>query len=119
MQRSAKSTEAIYLLMKEAFALGYRRVVWTCSNANQRSKRSALRLGFTYEGVRRQARVGKSNTNFDDCYFAIMDGEWSLISRAFECWLSDENMVNGGQVRTLQKCVSLAEVGENPPTCPS
>ena len=36
MQRSPKSTEAVYLLAKESFALGYRRLEWKCNNANAR-----------------------------------------------------------------------------------
>ena len=48
MQRSPKSTEAVYLLAKEAFALGNRRLEWKCNNDNARSKRTAVRLGYTY-----------------------------------------------------------------------
>ena len=32
MQRSPKSTEAVYLLAREAFALGNRRLEWKCNN---------------------------------------------------------------------------------------
>uniref|UniRef100_A0A914UWD6 LisH domain-containing protein n=1 Tax=Plectus sambesii TaxID=2011161 RepID=A0A914UWD6_9BILA len=37
VQRSAKSTEAIFLLAQEAFTLGNRRLEWTCNNKNPRS----------------------------------------------------------------------------------
>jgi len=50
MQRSPKSTEAVYLLARESFALGYRRLEWKCNNGNARSKYAAERLGFSFEG---------------------------------------------------------------------
>ena len=50
MQRSPKSTEAIYLLAKESFALGYRRLEWKCNNGNARSKYAAERLGSVLKG---------------------------------------------------------------------
>lgn len=36
MQRTPKSTEAVYLLGKAAFELGNRRLEWKCNNANAR-----------------------------------------------------------------------------------
>ncbi|KAH7702897.1 hypothetical protein AAVH_29942, partial [Aphelenchoides avenae] len=101
MQRSPKSTEALYLLMKEAFDLGYRRLEWTCYSANERSKQAALRFGFRYEGTLRQRYVHKGGRNRDDCYLAILDYEWPAINRAFEKWFSDENLSASGQVRKL------------------
>ncbi len=59
MQRSPKSTEAVYLLARESFALGYRRLEWKCNNGNARSKYAAERLGFSFEGVFRQHMVVK------------------------------------------------------------
>lgn len=50
MQRSPKSTEAVYLLAKYAFEQGYRRLEWKCNNGNARSKYAAERLGFSFEG---------------------------------------------------------------------
>lgn len=42
LQKTAASTEANYLLMKLVFEyLGYRRLVWKCDNANERSKHCA------------------------------------------------------------------------------
>lgn len=48
MQRSPKSTEAVYLLAKYAFEQGNRRLEWKCNNANARSKYAAERLGFSF-----------------------------------------------------------------------
>ncbi|MFW9268496.1 GNAT family N-acetyltransferase [Pseudomonas sp. D2-30] len=103
MQRSPKSTEAVYLLAKESFALGYRRLEWKCNNGNARSKYAAERLGFTFEGVFRQHMVVKGQ-NRDTAWYSMLDSEWPAIGAAFERWLSEENQREGGQVRSLAAC---------------
>ena len=45
------ATEAMYLLMANAFALGYRRYEWKCDSCNLPSRAAATRFGFTYEGT--------------------------------------------------------------------
>ncbi|UVL83954.1 GNAT family N-acetyltransferase [Pseudomonas sp. B21-028] len=105
MQRSPKSTEAVYLLAKESFALGYRRLEWKCNNANARSKYAAERLGFTFEGVFRQHMVVKGQ-NRDTAWYSMLDSEWPAIGAAFEQWLSEENQSAGAQVRSLTQCRS-------------
>jgi RimJ/RimL family protein N-acetyltransferase len=57
LQRSPVATEAMYLMMRHAFELGYRRYEWKCDALNAASRRAAERLGFTFEGVFRQAIV--------------------------------------------------------------
>jgi RimJ/RimL family protein N-acetyltransferase len=60
MQRTLLSTEAHYLLMKLVFdELGYRRYEWKCDSLNAPSRQAALRLGFSFEGMFRQAVVYK------------------------------------------------------------
>ncbi|MBP5095503.1 GNAT family N-acetyltransferase [Pseudomonas protegens] len=103
MQRSPKSTEAVYLLAKEAFALGYRRLEWKCNNANERSRYAAQRLGFSFEGVFRQHMVAKGQ-NRDTAWFSILDGEWPAIAKGFEQWLSEENQSGSGQLKSLAEC---------------
>jgi RimJ/RimL family protein N-acetyltransferase len=103
MQRSPKSTEAVYLLAKESFALGYRRLEWKCNNGNARSKYAAERLGFSFEGVFRQHMVVKGQ-NRDTAWYSILDSEWPAIGAGFEQWLSDENQTESGQVKTLVEC---------------
>jgi RimJ/RimL family protein N-acetyltransferase len=57
-QRGVAATEAMYLMMRRAFEeLGYRRYAWQCNSLNARSRAAAIRLGFTFEGVWRQANV--------------------------------------------------------------
>ncbi|MBO3276074.1 GNAT family N-acetyltransferase [Pseudomonas schmalbachii] len=102
MQRSPGSTEAVYLLAKRAFDLGYRRLEWKCNSLNARSMRAAERLGFTYEGTFRQHMVVKDR-NRDSAWFSILDSEWPVRQRAFEGWLSAENFDGEGrQKRRLE-----------------
>lgn len=103
MQRTPRGTEAVYLLAKLAFELGYRRVEWKCDNANLRSRRAAERFGFTPEGVFHQHMVVKGR-NRDTAYFAIMDEQWPMIESGFEIWLSETNQTASGQVKTLPEC---------------
>ena len=52
LARTRGATEAVYLQARHAFEdLGYRRFEWKCNDLNERSKRAAERLGFTFEGV--------------------------------------------------------------------
>ncbi|KAB0518065.1 MULTISPECIES: GNAT family N-acetyltransferase [Pseudomonas] len=103
MQRSPKSTEAVYLLAKYAFEQGYRRLEWKCNNANARSKYAAERLGFSFEGVFRQHMVVKGR-NRDTAWYSIIDAEWSAIQAGFEEWLSEANQTGSGQVKGLADC---------------
>ncbi|MGE7956537.1 GNAT family N-acetyltransferase [Pseudomonas sp. NPDC089530] len=103
MQRSPKSTEAVYLLAREAFALGYRRLEWKCNNANARSRYAAERLGFRFEGVFRQHMVVKGQSR-DTTWYSILDSEWPAIAAGFEQWLSEDNQSGSGQVKSLAQC---------------
>ncbi|UDF28209.1 UNVERIFIED_ORG: GNAT family N-acetyltransferase [Roseateles sp. XES5] len=97
MSRSPLSTEAQYLLAKHVFEdLGYRRYEWKCHNGNAASKRTAARLGFTFEGVFRQHMLSKGE-NRDTAWFSIIDSEWPVIAKAFDAWLSPDNFDAGGQ----------------------
>uniref|UniRef100_A0A914W9V8 N-acetyltransferase domain-containing protein n=1 Tax=Plectus sambesii TaxID=2011161 RepID=A0A914W9V8_9BILA len=96
MQRSVKSTEAVYLMAEEAFALGNRRLEWKCNNENDRSKRAAERFGFLFEGVFRQHMVVKG-CNRDTAWYSILDGEWPKVRSAFVKWLADDNFDEHGR----------------------
>ena len=103
MQRSPKSTEAVYLLAKEAFALGNRRLEWKCNNDNARSKRTAVRLGYTFEGVFRQHMVVKGK-NRDTTWYSIISTQWSPVAAGFEKWLALDNQPKSGQIKSLEEC---------------
>lgn len=102
LQRSALSTEAQYLLMRQAFeTLGYRRYEWKCDSLNAPSRRAALRLGFTFEGIFRQAIVYKGRSR-DTAWYSVIDGEWPALRAAFEAWLAPGNFdAEGNQRRSL------------------
>jgi RimJ/RimL family protein N-acetyltransferase len=92
LQRKPAATEAHYLLMRRVFdELGYRRYEWKCDSWNLPSRAAALRLGFTYEGLFRQAVV-VNGRNRDTMYFSIIDKEeWPRIKAAFQRWLDPAN----------------------------
>jgi RimJ/RimL family protein N-acetyltransferase len=98
MQRTPLATEAMYLMMKAAFELGYRRYEWKCDALNADSRRAARRLGFSYEGVFRQALVYKGR-NRDTAWYAVIDAEWPALREAFESWLDPANFDDAGRQR--------------------
>ncbi|HKR45275.1 MAG TPA: GNAT family protein [Paraburkholderia sp.] len=107
LKQTPLSTEAQYLLMRYAFDdLGYRRYEWKCDSLNAPSRKTALRLGFQFEGIFRQAIVYKGR-NRDTAWFAIIDQDWPLVKAAFEQWLSKENFDAQGRQRA-----SLASLRE-------
>lgn len=99
LQRTTAATEAIWLLLRRAFAeLGYRRCEWKCDALNAASCRAARRLGFSYEGTFRQAAIYKSR-NRDTAWFAIIDKDWPTLDRAFRAWLDPANFDTTGRQR--------------------
>ncbi|MDP3525370.1 MAG: GNAT family protein [Hoeflea sp.] len=99
MARTPMSTEAHYLIARHVFEdLGYRRYEWKCHNENGPSKVTAIRLGFTFEGVFRQHIISKG-ANRDTAWFSMIDGEWPALKRAFEAWLDPSNFDPDGQQR--------------------
>jgi hypothetical protein len=94
----------MYLMMKEAFALGYRRYEWKCNAPNMPSRAAAQRLGLSFEGVFRQATVIKGH-NRDTAWYAAIDKEWPALNQAFQAWLSPENFDDEGRQR-----VALSEL---------
>jgi RimJ/RimL family protein N-acetyltransferase len=99
LQRSPAATEAMYLLMKRAFELGYRRYEWKCNALNAASRAAAQRLGFSFEGVFRQASVIKGR-NRDTAWYAAIDSEWPSLQKAFLTWLEPSNFDDEGKQRT-------------------
>jgi RimJ/RimL family protein N-acetyltransferase len=98
LQHTPAATEAMYLMMRRAFELGYRRYEWKCDALNAPSRRAAQRLGFSYEGVFRQAIVTKGR-NRDTAWYACIDGEWPALKRAFDTWLNPDNFDDAGRQR--------------------
>jgi RimJ/RimL family protein N-acetyltransferase len=110
LQRTAASTEAMYLMMRRAFdEFGYRRYEWKCDALNAPSVAAAKRLGFTFEGIFRQAIVVKGR-NRDTAWLSITDKEWPAIKAGFEAWLDPSNFASDGrQRRRLEELMQLAK----------
>jgi RimJ/RimL family protein N-acetyltransferase len=98
LQQTTAATEAMYLMMERAFGLGYRRYEWKCNALNGPSRRSAQRLGFSFEGVFRQAAVSKGR-NRDTAWYAAIDQEWPALRSAFLRWLDPSNFDGNGRQR--------------------
>lgn len=98
LQNRPAATEAMYLMMKRAFELGYRRYEWKCDALNERSCAAAQRLGFTFEGIFRRAVIYKGR-NRDTAWFSMLDTEWPRHRAAFEHWLAPSNFDAAGRQR--------------------
>ena len=98
LQRTTAATEAMYLMMRNAFELGYRRYEWKCDRLNAPSIAAAERLGFSFEGVFRQATIFRGR-NRDTAWFAIVDRDWEELKARYEHWLDPGNFDAAGTQR--------------------
>ena len=111
LQKTAFATEAMVLMMAHAFELGYRRYEWKCDALNAPSRNAAVRLGFTYEGIFRNATLYKER-NRDTAWFSITDYEWPALKSAFDQWLDPSNFdADGGQKTSLSSLTQQALAG--------
>lgn len=112
LQRTIMATEAMYLTMRHVFeGLNYRRYEWKCDALNAPSRKAALRLGFVFEGVFRQATMYKGR-NRDTAWFSIIDSEWPSVKNAFQHWLAPENFVNNRQRQCLSALMPAVKPNE-------
>jgi RimJ/RimL family protein N-acetyltransferase len=113
LQKTAAATEAMFLMMARVFdELGYRRYEWKCDALNAPSRSAAERLGFTYEGIFRQATIYKGR-NRDTAWYAIIDKDWPALKRAYERWLAPENFDAEGRQRVSLGVFTAAALGNN------
>ena len=89
----------MYLMMERAFDLGYRRYEWKCHALNAPSRRAAQRLGFSFEGIFRQAAVYKGRSR-DTAWYSIIDKEWPVLNGVFQRWLAPENFDDEGRQKS-------------------
>ena len=100
LQATTAASEAMALMMRHVFdELGYRRYEWKCNALNAASRRAAERLGFTFEGVHRQAMVVKGR-NRDTAWYSLLDTEWPAVRAAFDRWLARANFDSAGRQRS-------------------
>lgn len=101
MKNTVLGTETVWLLLRQAFALGYRRVEWKCDSLNIASRRAAERVGFIHEGRFRQKMVRKGR-NRDSDWLSMIDDEWPQCDAVLQRWLAVDNFdENGRQRRSL------------------
>ena len=107
LQNTIAATEAMYLMIKNVFQLGYRRYEWKCNALNSKSRNAALRLGFTFEGISRQMQIVKGR-NRDTAWYSVLDLEWPALKNAFECWLHSNNFDQNGRQRQSLSALTRA-----------
>ncbi len=102
LKRTPEATEALALMARHVFALGYRRYEWKCNTKNLASKRAAERFGYVFEGIFRNDMVTKGQSR-DTAWYSITDAEWPALDAALGLWLADDNFAkDGSQKRTLE-----------------
>jgi RimJ/RimL family protein N-acetyltransferase len=98
MKGSRLGTETVWLLLRNAFEHGYRRLEWKCDSMNTASRNAAERLGFVWEGRLRQKLVRKGR-NRDSDMLSIIDGEWPQRDAELRAWLAEANFDGEGRQR--------------------
>jgi len=106
LQRSTVATEAMYLMMKHAFEHGYRRYEWKCDQLNIPSNKAALRLGFQFEGVFRNAVINKGRRR-DTAWYSVIIEEWPAVSQRLETWLAPSNFNADGTQKLALTAMAL------------
>jgi RimJ/RimL family protein N-acetyltransferase len=86
VQGTPINTESTYLMARHCFELGYQRLEWKCNACNMRSRRTAERMGFVFEGVQDSHMVVKGR-NRDTAWFRILAKEWPEKAARLEAML--------------------------------
>ena len=60
---------------------------------------AAQRLGFSFEGIFRQATLYKGRSR-DTAWCTAIDSEWPAQARAFDTWLDPDNFDSAGCQRS-------------------
>ena len=107
LKKTRIASEAMALLMKHVFEdLGYRRFEWKCDSLNGPSRAAALRYGFRFEGIFRQAIVYRGR-NRDTAWFSVIDSEYPALRTGFAQWLDERNFdAQGNQVERLADLIA-------------
>ena len=107
LKRTRIATEVMALLLKYVFEdLGYRRFEWKCDSLNGPSRAAALRYGFKFEGIFRQAIVYRGRSR-DTAWFSIIDSEYPALRTGFAQWLDERNFdAQGNQIERLADLIA-------------
>lgn len=76
---TAVNAETKLLLLGEAFRNGFGRIQFQADTINARSRGAILRLGATFEGVRRRDRPRADGTWRDTAVYSILKDEWPAV----------------------------------------
>jgi len=91
MQRSLISSEAVIIMIRKAFELGFRRVAWRTHSLNAASISAAKRFGFKFEAFFKYYSVMKDH-NRNTLWYSIISDDWPELNKIFSTWLE-----SGGQ----------------------
>lgn len=83
-RRTAVNTEAKYLLLSHAFALGAIRVWLQTDIRNERSQNAIARIGAKREGELRSERLRPDGTHRTSVIFSVVEPEWPLTRSHLE-----------------------------------
>lgn len=106
LQQTRNGTEALLLMIEWVFEAGYRRLEWKCDSLNAPSRHAAQRLGFSYEGIFRQATIYKSR-NRDTAWYAITSKEWPSLKGVYQDWRASNNF--NAQDREIKKLSDMTK----------
>lgn len=109
LKNKTAATEAMILMMTYAFDLGYRRYEWKCNALNAPSRAAAQRLGFTFEGLFRQAVIVKGR-NRDTAWYSIIDKDWPALKEIYANWLSPSNFDKEGNQKLKLSALTFAHL---------
>lgn len=114
LKRTRVASDAMQILMKYVFEdLGYRRFEWKCDSLNAPSRAAALRYGFRFEGIFRQAIVTRGR-NRDTAWFSVIDGEYPALRAGFAQWLDERNFnAQGQQIKRLAELIAQQQASGN------
>lgn len=82
-QGTGANTAAAVLMIDHAVRLGYQRIEWKCNALNDRSRRAALRIGFTFEGIQDSHMIIKGRSR-DTAWFRILAREWPDLRAQYQ-----------------------------------
>ena len=105
MKGSRLGTETVWLLLRNAFEHGYRRLEWKCDSMNTASRNAAERLGFVWEGRLRQKLVRKGATATATCCQSLMANGHSGMPNSAPGWLKRILTGKGGSVKSWRRFV--------------
>lgn len=81
---TAVNPETKLLMLGEAFDHGFRRVRLQADSVNERSRAAILKLGATFEGVLRNARLRADGSLSGTAVYSILDDEWPAVREGLE-----------------------------------